>query len=287
MTKAGRWLRALPWWLLAIVLGGGTALILTLADTDGRETLHVLRLGLAVTLRVTFLSFLLALAIGLVAGLGRVSRRRVVRELATFYVEVVRGFPMLVLLLWIGFALVPWIFQMAMTGLAWLVAHDLALGGLAPALIETCRRPSDCIGMELRGIVGLGVGYGAYVAEVVRAGVESVASGQFEAAASLGMSRRQALRHVVLPQALRLALPPLGNDFISMLKDSALVSVLTVPDIVYRARVHQAKTFQALELWNAVALVYLILTLGLSLGLRRLEGQAHWVEGGSGSGSES
>ncbi|MCB0215261.1 MAG: amino acid ABC transporter permease [Caldilineae bacterium] len=269
---------------MLVLAGCGIALLRVAGDEAGRATLRVLGRGLGVTVRVTLLSFVMALVIGLLLGLGRVSRRRLLRELTSLYVEVVRGFPMLVLILWIGYALVPWVFQSLMAGVAWLDGRGLALGGLVPGLLATCRRPSDCISPELRGIVGLGLGYGAYVAEIVRAGIQSVQGGQMEAALSLGMSRRQGLRHVVLPQALRLSLPPLGNDFIALLKDSALVSVLTVPDVVYEARVHVAKTFQALEVWNVVALVYLALTLTLSLGVRRLERRSSWPGGDHAAG---
>lgn len=222
-------------------------------------------------MRVTLVSFALALLLGLVAGLARVSPRRWLRELATLYVEVMRGVPLLVILLWIGFGLVP-----AAVGLLtdWLKAqaaagHDFL--GWGPRLVAACRRPADCASMELRGMLGLAVGYGAYVAEIVRAGIEAVPRGQWEAAASLGLGRGRVLRLVVLPQALRVALPPLGNDFVALLKDSALISVLAVPDIVQEARQHVARTFKALEVWNLVAMVYLGLTVLLSLALRRLE----------------
>ena len=185
--------------------------------------------------------------------------------------RVVRGIPLLVLLIWIGFAFVPWLVNSSLELLRSIEAAGLTIGGIVPAILVRCRRPSDCVSKEMRGIVGLALGYGAYIAEIVRAGIQSVAEGQTEAALSLGMSRWQSLRFVVLPQAMRLAFPPLGNDFIAMLKDSSLVSVLTVPEIVYEARVQAAKTFQALEVWNLVALIYLILTISLSFGLRYLE----------------
>jgi polar amino acid transport system permease protein len=263
-------------WALVLLAGLFIATRAALGEATALDTVSVLRRGLPVTLRVTALGFGLALALGMLAGLGRLSRNPLLSGAASLYIEVMRGVPMLVLVLWVGFALAPWIFQGMMGFVRGLAARDILLAGLVPGLIETCRRPSDCLSLELRGIVGLGVGYGAFMAEIIRAGVQSVPFGQTEAAISLGMSRRQALRHVVLPQAMRLSLPPMGNEFIALLKDSTLVSVLAVPDMVYEARAQVARTFQALEVWNLVALAYLMLTLLLSFFVRRLERRTVW-----------
>lgn len=284
---AARLARA-PWWAVALAAGLVAVAAYAAVTPEARLTLAVLRRGLRVTVVVTLVSFALALAIGVVAGLGRVSRRRWVREVATLYVEVVRGIPMLVVLLWFGFGLAPWL----VTGvrdavLAWAgpAATDpatarSALGGLKAALAQAvapCRRPSNCLSMEMRGILGLAFGYGAYVAEIVRAGVQAVGRGQTEAAQSLGLTRRQALRLVVGPQALQLALPPLGNDFIALLKDSSLISVLAVADLVYVASQHVSNTLRTLQVYSLMAAVYLVLTLVLSLGVRWVEGRAAWT----------
>ncbi len=273
-----------PWWLVVVAVGLALAAFTILGDPELTETLRVLRRGIAVTVRVTVFGFALALALGLVAGLGRASGNAWVRQASTLYVEVVRGVPMLVLVLWFGFAFAPWIVGVLRDPLIGpvdeLIAAGWSLGGLLPALaakLAACARPSACMPMEARGIAGLGVGYGAYIAEIVRAGIESVGAGQREAAASLGMSRRQAMRFVVLPQALRLALPPLGNDLVALLKDSSLISILAVPDLVHVARVHVARTFDALATWNLVALLYLVLTLSLSAVVRRLERRGDWA----------
>lgn len=247
-------------------------------DLGAQATLRFLSLGLAVTVRVTLVSFAIALVLGLVAGLARTAPNRIARQLATLYVEVVRGVPMLVLLLWVGFALAPlavaFLRDAVLVPLAALAGDGGLLGPIgarAAAAAAACRRPSACLPYEARGIAGLAIGYGAYIAEVVRAGIESVPRGQLEAAASLGMTRRQGMRFVVLPQALTVALPPLGNDLVALLKDSALVSALAVPELTYQARLQVSRTFQALEVWNLVALVYLVLTLGLSLAVRAVE----------------
>lgn len=276
-------LGALPFWAIALGLGLLLAFALASGDESALRTMAVLRRGLWVTVRITLVAFALALLIGVAVGLGRISRRAWLRQLCTLYVELVRGIPMLVLLLWFGYAFAPWLAgvlrELLLGPLQALAALGGPLSGLFGALaasVDACARPSDCLSLELRGILGLAVGYGAYLAEVVRAGIESVPAGQTEAAYSVGMTRRQALRYVVMPQALRLALPPLGNDFIALLKDSALVSVLAVPEMTYEARLHVSRTFQALGVWNLVALFYLVLTLSLSAGVHWLERRTSW-----------
>jgi polar amino acid transport system permease protein len=269
-------------WALVLLGGLFLATHAAMGEATAHSTVVVLRRGLPVTLRVTVLGFGFALALGLIAGLGRLSRNRLLRGISSVYVEVMRGVPMLVLVLWVGFAFAPWLFQGLLGMFKTLAEREILLAGFVPKVLETCRRPSDCLSLELRGIVGLAVGYGAFMAEIVRAGIQSVPFGQTEAAISLGMTRRQAMRHVVLPQAMRLSLPPMGNEFIALLKDSTLVSVLAVPDMVYEARAQVARTFQALEVWNLVALAYLALTLILSYFVRRLERRTVWP-GASGS----
>lgn len=270
--------RERPWWLVALAVALIAVGIQVAGDAGAQGTLRFLALGLAVTVRVTLIGFAIALALGLVAGIARTTRSPVARQVATLYVEVVRGVPMLVLLLWVGFAFAPLAVALVrdavllpLAGLADGGGALAAIGARAAEAAAACRRPSACLPYEARGIAGLGIGYGAYIAEIVRAGIESVPRGQVEAAASLGMSGRQAMRFVVLPQALRVALPPLGNDLVALLKDSALVSALAVPDLTYQARLQVSRTFQALEVWNLVALVYLALTLALSLAVRAVE----------------
>ena len=125
--------------------------------------------------------------------------------------------------------------------------------------------------MTWRAIVALTVSYSAYLAEIFRAGIEAVPKGQVEAAASLGLTRWQVFRLVVLPQAIRTVLPPLGNDFVAMIKDSALVSALGVQDITQLGKVYSASTFLFFETYNVVAFLYLVMTLSLSLLVRGLE----------------
>jgi polar amino acid transport system permease protein len=120
-------------------------------------------------------------------------------------------------------------------------------------------------------VLGLAAGYGAFLAEIFRAGIQSISKGQSEAARSLGMSYLQSMRRVILPQAIRVVLPPLGNDFIAMLKDSALISVLALPELLQQGRLYISRTFQPIPVFNAVALFYIIMTLLLSLMVRSVE----------------
>jgi polar amino acid transport system permease protein len=137
--------------------------------------------------------------------------------------------------------------------------------------------------MTWRAIFALTIGYSAFLSEIFRAGIEAVPAGQTEAAASLGLTRLQAFRLVVLPQAVRVVLPPLGNDFVSMIKDSALVSSLGVQDITQLGKVYSASTFLFFETYNLVAFLYLVMTIGLSLLVRLLEARLKrrgWQSGG-------
>jgi ABC-type amino acid transport system permease subunit len=164
---------------------------------------------------------------------------------STLYVEVVRGVPMLVIVLYMGFAVTP--------SLREATGNSLDLRGLPAA------------------VIGLSFGYGAYLAEVYRAGIESIPKGQMEAARSLGMGYFQAMRYVILPQAIRVVLPPLGNDFIAMLKDSSLISVIALPEVLQQGRLWISRNFRAFEGFNSVVLVYLVMTLLLSLLVRFIE----------------
>ena len=252
--------REIPYWLLAIVLLGFLFAWMIATDGDYATIFNALRRGVLVTLWVSFVAFALAIVLGLVVALGRLSRFRVLREISTFYVEVVRGIPVLVLLFYIAFVGAPqlvaaWNFTFA----------ALIREGLAPEL--SVRDFS----MEWRAIIALTISYSAFIAEIFRAGIEAVPRGQVEAAGSLGLSRRQAMRLVVLPQAVRVVIPPLGNDLVAMIKDSALVSVLGVQDLTQLGKVYSASTFLFFETYNVVAYLYLVMTISLSLLVRWLE----------------
>ncbi len=185
------------------------------------------------------------MVLGLVAAFGQLARNRLFSTSARLYVEVVRGVPLLVQLLYIAFVVTPVLAEA--TGLQ-VFRNDI-----------------------VRATLGLGIGYGAYLAEIYRAGIESIPRGQREAARSLGMTSWQSMRYIILPQAIRVILPPLGNDFVAMLKDSSLASVISVQELTYSGSLLNARTFRSFETYNMVALLHLIMTLLGSLGVRALE----------------
>jgi len=186
--------------------------------------------GILVTFKVTVGAILLAIVIGLVAGLGRISRNRFLNGLASLYVEVIRGIPLLVQIFYIYYALGRFV-----------------------------KLPD-----MLSAIIAMAVCYGAYMGEVFRAGIQSLPKGQMEAALSLGMTHSQAMKTVILPQAFRVVLPAIGNEFIALLKDSSLVSILAVADLLRRGREYASETFSYFETYTVIALIYLIMTLFFS-----------------------
>ncbi len=234
-----------PWWVVIIVVVGLYVTISVLTSPQYRDVFRFIIPGLRVTLQATFAAYGLALVIGLIAGLMRVSRNPFLYAISTLYVEIMRGIPMLVILLYAGYVISPRL-------------RDATAGTITLSDLQ-------------EAILGLAIGYGAYLAEVYRAGIESIHRGQMEAARSLGMTYLQAMRYVVLPQAIRVILPPLGNDFIALLKDSSLVAVLAIPDLLQMGRLYISRTFRAFEGYNSVALLYLAMTLMLSLLVRWME----------------
>jgi polar amino acid transport system permease protein len=195
-----------------------------------RRILLFLPDGIVKTFQVTIFSIMLAIVIGLFAGLGRISRITIINRLATVYVEVIRGIPLLVQIFYIYYA----------------------LGRLVKIPDITS------------AVIAMSVCYGAYMGEIFRAGIQAVPKGQMEAALALGFSRGKAMRHIILPQTFKIILPPIGNEFIALLKDSSLVSILAVSDLLRRGREFASRTFLYFETLTVVALVYLILTLFFS-----------------------
>lgn len=230
------------WWILVAAVIG---LIIFLVVTRPEPYLNIISFvqdGMAVTLYTTILSFVFTLVLGLFGGLGRLSKNWVIHGIATVYVELVRGVPLLVQLLF------------------WYFAFPSIVQGIGNATnFEPFQKYlANPIAMA---VLGLTFCYAAYMSEVYRAGIQSIAKGQMEAARSLGMNYIQAMRYVILPQALRVILPPVGNEFISLLKDSSLVSVVAVADITRRGREYMSSHFNPIETWMMVAMIYLVLTL--------------------------
>lgn len=202
------------------------------------DFLPILLKGAVVTLQVTAGSFLLSSVIGLVFALMMVSKVRAVSLFAIGLVNAIRGLPIIVQLFYIYFVLPDF--------------------GIQLSAFQA-------------GVIGLGIAYSAYQAENFRAGIQAIHQGQIEAAESLGMRGAMVMRRVVLPQAFRIALPPYGNTLVMMLKDSSLVSTITVAEMTRAGQLIASSTFENMTVYTLVALLYLALSLPLSYGLRRLE----------------
>ncbi|HVY19358.1 MAG TPA: amino acid ABC transporter permease [Bauldia sp.] len=258
MAAPDRPRREFPFWLLAAVLIAAVFAWMIAADGDYRVIFRALLRGVATSLWISFVAFFFACLLGLLVAIARRSALRVVREIATFYVEIVRGVPALVLLFYVAFVGAPAL----VAAWNWVAAWT---GGVIPQ--GTVRDFS----LVWRAIFALTISYSAFLSEIFRAGIESVARPQVEGAYALGLSRYATLRNVILPQAIRVVLPPLGNDFVAMIKDSALVSSLGVQDITQLGKIYSSSTFLFFETYNVVAYLYLVMTVTLSLLVRWLE----------------
>jgi len=263
-------LAQVPWWALIILLLGVLIVYFIRTSATYQDAFFFLVAGVRLTVQVSLISFGLALILGLIIGLGRVSKNVVYYTLSSLYVEVVRGVPILVLLIYFAYVVTPLTLQL----LNWLgvaMLQNLAVAPLMGLADSMANLNIQDVDMTVRAITGLAVAYAAFEAEVFRAGIQSIERGQMEAARSLGMGYFQAMRYVILPQAIRRVLPPLGNDFIAMVKDSSLISVLAVRELTHLGKLNRARTFRTFETWNTVTFLYLCMILLLSLGVKTLE----------------
>jgi len=259
-------IRDLPWWFFGITLIAIYAFFIIYTNEEYNSAFNFIKTGLIITIKTSLISYAFAILLGLLAGLGRISKNVVINNLARLYVELIRGIPILVLIFFLALVGVPVLVDQLNTFGFWL--SDQGIGFLGK--IFTAITNKD-ISMNARAIIALAVTYGAYLAEIFRAGIQSIARGQMEAARSLGMSYGQAMRYVILPQAVRNVLPALGNDFIAMVKDSSLVSVLAVRDITQVSRLYAGSTFRFREAYVTLAVMYLTLTVMLSLVVQFVE----------------
>jgi polar amino acid transport system permease protein len=261
MTEAApREQREFPYWLVTAALLAVAVAVVIVTNDLYSQILSIVAKGVGITTFVTLIAFALACLLGLLLAVMALSGWTVLRQTARFYVEIIRGVPILVLLLYVAFVGAPVIID----AVNWLAA-PMRQASIAGKL--TVRD----FPLMWRAIVALTIGYSAFIAEVFRAGILAVDVGQIEAAKALGLTRLQRFRLIVLPQALRTILPPLGNDFVAMVKDSSLVSVLGVADLTQMGKVYASGSFRFFETYSIVAYIYLILTIGLSLALRALE----------------
>ena len=196
------------------------------------QAMPLLLTGALVTVQITALSVLIGIVIGLFVGVARISTYRAVHWIAAVYVDFLRGTPLLVQIFLVYFAL-P---------------------------VVTGQR----IDPFIAAIAACSINSSAYVAEIFRAGIQSIDAGQMEAGRSLGMTWVQTMRYIIVPQAARRVIPPLGNEFIALLKDSSLVSVIGFEELTRRGQLIIARTYASLEIWLCVAIIYLVMTVSIS-----------------------
>jgi len=206
-------------------------------DPTVRIRMGILMMGFVLTLKISIASTFFGIIIGTVVGIARLSKEPVTRWLSLTYVELIRNTPLLVQIYIIYF----------------FVGSMLRLSAFAA------------------GTAALSIFAGAYVGEIVRAGIQSIHKGQMEAARSLGMGYAQAMRHIILPQAFKRIIPPLAGQFISLIKDSSLVSVIALADLMFQGQQAVARTYYAFEIYFTVAFLYLIMTFTLSMATQYIE----------------
>ena len=205
---------------------------------DLREWMPQLLVAAGGTLRMTIMAYLLAMVAGLLIALARLSRHRATANAAGWYIELIRGTPALTQLFLIYF------------GLA-------SVGLVLPAFTAA--------------VVGLGMNYAAYMAEVYRAGIASIHRGQREAALAIGMTNAMAMRSIILPQAIRVIVPPMANYAVSLLKDTSIASLISAPELMLRARDLSSEYFLPMQLYLLVGAMYLVMAYPLAKGARYLE----------------
>lgn len=196
------------------------------------NSIPLLIAGAGITIQITAISVGLGMIIGMFVGIARICNVKVLRFLATVYIDFLRGTPLLVQIFLIYFAL------------------PMVLGQRVDPFIAA--------------ITACGINSGAYIAEIFRAGIQAIDEGQMEAGRSLGMTWIQTMRYIIVPQAFKNIVPPLGNEFIALLKDSSLVSVIGFEELTRRGQLIIARTYGSLEIWITVAVIYLVMTLTIS-----------------------
>lgn len=232
----------------------------------GNWTVNVLLEGFLTTIKLSIWGMMLAILAGTVMGLMRVSKRLFFRLIAVSYVELIRNTPPLVLVFifyyFVSDQLLP------------LFGIEEFYRGATPALQEQLAfltaRP-ELITPFLSGILTIGLFQGAYITEIVRAGIQSIDKGQWEASTAQGLTGFQQMRHIIIPQATRIMLPPLGNEFINTIKYSSIVSIISIQELTFQGMQVMASTQATIEIWLTITVMYLLVCLSLSLAVSKLE----------------
>ena len=202
-----------------------------------KNILYFLAPAIPMTIKLTLVAFAMALLLGLFVGIARLSQKSLIKVLSKIYVDVLRGIPLLVQIFFIYF------------GLGKILNLDRFLAG----------------------VIAIGICYSAYLAEIIRAGIQAIHKGQYQAALSLGMTRYQTMRYVILPQSFRIIIPPVANEFIASLKDSSLVSIIGLRELTRAGREYYSQYFVDFQTWLVVGIIYLGMTLSLSRLVSYLE----------------
>jgi polar amino acid transport system permease protein len=234
--------------------------------SEGRWKTNVLIQGLFTTIRLSVWATLLAVGIGLVAGVLRTTPRLFNRLVGRTYVELIRNVPPLVLVFifyyFVSSQLMP---------LFGVEAFIRGVGPDAQKVLGVLFATPDLFTAFISGVVTVAIFQGAYITEIVRAGIQSIEKGQWEASYALGLSWRQQMRDIVMPQALTRVLPPLANEFINTLKYSAIVSVISIQELTFQGMQVMAATHVTIEVWLTITAMYLVMCLMLSFGVQWLE----------------
>lgn len=265
-TNVTQRLADFPWWVLFLLLAGVFLVYNFTTNNTYQTIIRTLSAGIKFTILVTMVAFVAATIIGLITAFGQMSKNVLFRNIAMLYVQVVRGIPILVLIFYTALVIVPGGIRMLNA-----LGDRLATVGWLGPENQLSTLSVRSISFMIRGIIALAINYGAFSSEVFRAGIQSIEKGQIEAANALGLNWIQTMRLIILPQAIRRILPPLGNDFISMLKESSLVSVIGVGEITQLGKKYAAASFLYPETYNTLAFLYLSMTLILSLGVKTME----------------
>ncbi len=218
------------------------------------EAMPLLLQGLVVTIEITAASLIIAVVLGLLTCVMRISKIKPLQWLAKFYVWIIRGTPMLVQIFFIYFGV--------------------------PQLMQSLGAVDFRFTPVLGGIVALSLNAGAYLSEIFRGGIQAVDYGQIEAARSLGMSNGRTMLKVVLPQAFRICLPSIGNQFIISLKDTSLISVISLAEIVYQAKIYIGRTMESFATWTVVGVMYLVVITLLTWLLNSIEKRTNYAKKG-------